>query len=165
MESRRCSRPPNPIAESADWADLQALTNHPTRCQSDTSWQNVTPNIANQAFGQVVDSTIAQGLDDGEVTTSQNMTRPALSEGSRTLSITWRPTNTKTFSPRRQGAKARLRVRTALFRYILCTSVRLVPDERYQTGMPAGATLSNHLIEQGEAAPLGTHSTDRKSVV
>jgi hypothetical protein len=38
-------------------------------------------------------------------------------------------------------------------------SVRLVPDERYQTGMPTGATLSNHLIEQGEPAPPRNHMT------
>ena len=38
-------------------------------------------------------------------------------------------------------------------------SVRLAPDERYQTGMPRGATLSNHLIEQGEAEPLRNHTT------
>jgi hypothetical protein len=34
-----------------------------------------------------------------------------------------------------------------------------VPDERYQTGMPAGATLSNHPIDQGETAPLRDYGT------
>jgi hypothetical protein len=38
-------------------------------------------------------------------------------------------------------------------------SVRLVPDERYKTGMPTGATLPNHLIEHGEAAPPNNHKT------
>src|SRR5207253_4753487 len=38
-------------------------------------------------------------------------------------------------------------------------SVRLAPDERYQTEMPTGGTLSNHLIEQGEPAPPRNHMT------
>jgi hypothetical protein len=40
-------------------------------------------------------------------------------------------------------------------------SVRLVLDERYQTGMPTGATLSHHLIEHGEAAPPNNHKTPK----
>ena len=38
-------------------------------------------------------------------------------------------------------------------------SVRLAPYERCQTGVPTGATLSNHLIEQGEPAPPRNHMT------
>ncbi len=38
-------------------------------------------------------------------------------------------------------------------------SVRLAPYERCQTGVPTGATLSNHLIEQGEAAAPRNHKT------
>jgi len=40
-------------------------------------------------------------------------------------------------------------------------SVRLVPDERYQMGMPTGASLSNHPIEHGEVAPPNNHKTPK----